>query len=102
MRQTPRGAPTLGTIIGAYKSLVASRWLVWIKATRPEVSARIWQRNFYERVIRNDDELNRIREYIRLNPLRWIVDAENPDRRLDDAYEREWGWLEKPGSAHPL
>jgi REP element-mobilizing transposase RayT len=32
---------------------------------------RFWQRNYYEHVIRNDDSLNRIREYIINNPLRW-------------------------------
>ena len=63
----------------------------------------MWQRNFYEHVVRNDAELNRIREYIRLNPLRWLLHAENPDRRLDDVYEKEWGWLESSTRAkHPL
>ena len=62
-----------------------------------------WQRNFYEHVIRNDDELDRIRQYIRLNPLRWLLDTENPDRRLDEAYEQDWGWLEASAPAkHPL
>ena len=35
----------------------------------------------YERVIRNEKELNRIREYIENNPLRWQIDRENPDRK---------------------
>ncbi len=32
---------------------------------------KLWQRNYYEHVIRNDDELNKIREYIIQNPDRW-------------------------------
>jgi len=38
----------------------------------------LWQRNYYERVIRDDEELNDIRQYIAGNPLRWAEDRENP------------------------
>ena len=38
-----------------------------------------WQRNFYERIIRNEDELNAIRIYIKENPLKWAEDEENPE-----------------------
>ncbi len=37
---------------------------------------RLWQRNYYERVIRNDGELNAIREYIFANPANWEQDEE--------------------------
>jgi hypothetical protein len=40
----------------------------------------LWQRNYYEHVIRNDRELDKIREYIATNPLRWALDRENPQR----------------------
>jgi putative transposase len=36
----------------------------------------VWQRNYYEHIIRNEDELRNIREYIRTNPLRWASDPE--------------------------
>ena len=39
---------------------------------------KIWQRNYYERIIRNDRELNAIRQYIHNNPLNWVRDLENP------------------------
>ncbi len=39
----------------------------------------VWQRNYYEHVIRNEQELNSIREYILNNPLRWELDREHPD-----------------------
>jgi len=39
---------------------------------------RIWQRNYYEHIIRDEQSLNRIREYILTNPLRWAIDHENP------------------------
>jgi REP element-mobilizing transposase RayT len=38
----------------------------------------VWQRNYYERIIRNDEELARARRYIEENPMRWHLDAENP------------------------
>ena len=38
-----------------------------------------WQRSFFDRVIRNDDELNKIREYILYNPLKWQFENENPE-----------------------
>ncbi len=41
----------------------------------------IWQRNYYEHVIRSEKELNLIREYIENNPFRWQTDRENPDRK---------------------
>ena len=53
---------------------------------QPDVGARhgvpvqIWQRNYYEHIIRNPDELEKIREYIRTNPLQWACDRYNPNR----------------------
>lgn len=44
-----------------------------------EYPGRLWQRNYYERVIRNDDELNKIREYITNNPYTWEDDEEHPN-----------------------
>ena len=38
----------------------------------------VWQRNYYDHIIRHDDELNQIREYIINNPIKWDYDHENP------------------------
>lgn len=40
-----------------------------------------WQRNYYEHVIRNEDELNEIRQYIMDNPAKWDTDEENPNAK---------------------
>ena len=45
--------------------------------------APVWQRNYYEHVVRNDGELLRVREYILTNPLDWENDRENPSRPVD-------------------
>jgi len=39
---------------------------------------QLWQRNYYERVIRNEEELRRVRQYITDNPAQWAHDRENP------------------------
>ena len=41
---------------------------------------RLWQRNYYERIIRDEEEFGIIREYISMNPTMWNRDRENPDR----------------------
>ena len=77
-QSTPAGVPdqhfALGQVVRALKATVA-RGLR--KAGQHDFA---WQRNYYERVIRNDQELNSIRQYIFDNPLQWDVDHENPLR----------------------
>jgi len=48
-------------------------------ASWPSFNGRLWQRNYYERIIRDEQSLNRIRQYILGNPARWAVDPENPE-----------------------
>jgi len=64
---------SVGSIIRAYKSTVSH----WCKANGHDYFR--WQRNFYEHVIRNEDDLDEIREYIVNNPLKWDLDSENPN-----------------------
>ncbi len=71
--------PTLSAVVGAFKSLVAVRWLAWIGEHEPERSGRIWQRGYYERIIRHDRALNAVRHYIHDNPRRWTEDRDNLD-----------------------
>ena len=41
----------------------------------------VWQRNYYDHVIRDEVDLNRIREYVANNPAKWAKDAENPEKK---------------------
>jgi REP element-mobilizing transposase RayT len=66
---------TLGMVIGSFKSAV-SRQINMINNTP---GAEIWQRNFYDHIIRDDNSLQRIRGYIEANPYRWPFDNENPE-----------------------
>jgi hypothetical protein len=49
-----------------------------INTLRDTPGRPVWQRNYFERIIRNENELLQIREYIQNNPLRWGLDEENP------------------------
>jgi putative transposase len=69
-----------------------------VKANSPQVGARVWQRNYYERVIRNQTELERVRLYIVDSPRSWHVDPENPQRDQDSDHEADWAWLEQGSS----
>ena len=69
----PRDPPRpLGAVMGAFKGAVTAAARVFL----PGVA--VWQRSYYERVIRNEYELDRTREYIVGNPGSWDRDAENP------------------------
>jgi len=72
---------SLGAIIRAYKSSVALRY----HRTRFSSGNPLWQRNYYEHIIRNDAEWERIRLYIQTNPLQWSQDRENPAGILNNA-----------------
>ncbi len=61
---------SIPTIIKLFKSTVTKQ----INELRGTPGKPIWQRNYFERVIRDEDELNRIREYIIYNPAKWTAD----------------------------
>jgi len=87
-RTLPSGS--LGAIIGSFKAAASKQINVLNSISRES----IWQRNYYEHIIRNESSLEKIREYICNNPLRWHLDRENPDRAgLDEFYT----WLEQEG-----
>ena len=72
--------PALGDIVGWFKTMTTNEYIRGVKTLEwPPFQGRFWQRNYYEHIIRNDDELNRIRAYIEANPAQWAYDRENPD-----------------------
>jgi len=72
-------ARSLGAFIAGFKSAVTKR----INEIRQTHGAPVWQRNYYEHIIRGDGELLRVREYILNNPLDWENDRENPSPPMD-------------------
>jgi len=76
----PTSRMSLPDVVHRFKSLTTARYChgVYERAWQP-FPGRLWQRNYYEHIIRNERALQRIREYIINNPLRWHLDVENPD-----------------------
>ena len=70
---SPLRKPALGHIIAYLKYISAKR----VNELRGLAGWPIWQRNYYERIVRSDRELNSIRQYIRNNAQRWNLDPEN-------------------------
>ena len=72
-RATARVAPTVGDIVGGYKSLVLKIWLK--KCNENNISmGQIWQRNYYEHIIRDEQDYEIKWNYIDTNPLNWEKD----------------------------
>jgi REP element-mobilizing transposase RayT len=73
------GAP-LHRVIQWFKTMTTNEYIRGIELYRwQSVYGKLWQRNYYERVIRDEYELTRIREYIIHNPLQWDEDEYNPE-----------------------
>jgi len=77
---------SIPTIIRSFKSAVTKR----INDHRGTPGVPVWQRNYYEHIIRNEDDLEAIRRYIACNPLRWHLDRENVHAIGTDPLEKEW------------
>ena len=67
---------SIGAFVAGFKSSATRR----INECRKTSSHPVWQRNYFEHVVRDDEDMNRIRQYITDNPIRWIDDENNPDR----------------------
>lgn len=93
-RSGSRTAPTtdvgkrkpLGRLIGAFKTVSTKR----INELRCTPAIPVWQRDFHEHIIRDEDELSRIRAYIINNPLQWEMDRENPAARIVKGPTEAW------------
>jgi hypothetical protein len=62
-----------GNGLNAFKMVSAKQ----INQLRGTPGLPVWQRNYYEHIVRNEAELERIRDYIRANPAKWDEDPEN-------------------------
>lgn len=78
----PQGvAPTLSLadVVHRYKTMTTKRYTDGVKKHGwPPFPKRIWQRNYYEHIIRNENDYDRIYEYIQNNPVKWELDSLHP------------------------
>lgn len=65
---------SIATLVRSYKSAV-TRQINILRGTR---GAPVWQRSFYDHIVRSPDDLNHIRQYITENPLKWHLDRDPP------------------------
>ena len=79
----PKGtSKTVGSIVRGFK-IGVTKWM------RHNTTIRdVWQRNYWEHIIRNDDEMDRIRQYILDNPAQWDMDRNNPNAVQQIAFRR--------------
>ncbi len=79
----PQGiAPTISLpdVVHRFKSLTTARYRFGVtKNGWAPFPGKLWQRNYYEHIIRNEDDLLDVQEYIANNPSRWAEDEDNPD-----------------------
>ena len=85
-----RSRAPLSVIVRSFKAAVTRE----VRLQELWDGGRLWQPNFYDRVVRNEKELHRIRVYIANNPIAWQFDNENPHNSADEEYVRNWGSLE--------
>jgi REP element-mobilizing transposase RayT len=72
----PTVNPTIGDIVGAYKSLTTNEYIAGVKHYHwPRFKQKLWQRDYYEHIIRSEQSYLDIVEYIRNNPLNWVEDT---------------------------
>lgn len=77
--KTATTAATLGGIIGAFKSITTHEYIHGVKQFGwPAFPGKLWQRNYYEHVVRDEQDLARIRAYILNNSARWWEDHDHP------------------------
>jgi REP element-mobilizing transposase RayT len=69
---------SVAAIVGSLKSATTRR----VNRVRGTPRAPFWQRGYYEHVIRDEGDLEKIRTYVAQNPLSWELDENNPDRLL--------------------
>jgi uncharacterized protein (TIGR00252 family) len=83
--------PPLQRIVRWFKTMTSNEYIHGVKEHGwPQFKGSLWQRSFHDHVIRAEATLNRIREYIASNPLRWDLDRENPRSTGTDEFDR---WL---------
>ncbi len=72
---------TVGAIVRGFKSAVTNK----INILRKSPGQPVWQRNYFEHIIRDDSDMERIREYIYNNPKNWETDENNQERSIGSA-----------------
>lgn len=75
-----RKSVKLSRMIQWFKTMTTNEYIRNVKQNDwPPFNKRLWQRNYYEHIVRDENKLNQIRKYIIDNPLKWDLDDNNPN-----------------------
>ena len=70
---------SLPEMVQWFKTMTTNNYIHGVKGDGwTPFTRRLWQRNYYEHIIRDEDDMNRVRQYIQNNPIQWATDEENP------------------------
>ncbi|OGW77090.1 MAG: hypothetical protein A3J52_02965 [Omnitrophica bacterium RIFCSPHIGHO2_02_FULL_49_9] len=76
--RTHGSAPTLARMIQWFKTMTTNDYIRGVRQHRwAPFAGTLWQRSYYEHIVRNEDDLNQIRQYILDNHAKWEQDSEN-------------------------
>jgi putative transposase len=76
---------SLSRMVQWFKTMTTNEYIQNVKQNNwSPFNKRLWQRNYYEHIIHDENELNRIRKYIIENPFKWDQDEENPNNMEND------------------
>ncbi|BBO90752.1 hypothetical protein DSCOOX_39320 [Desulfosarcina ovata subsp. ovata] len=96
--QPQGGAPTmtLPDVVHRFKTMTTKRYSDGVKQNdwKP-FPGKLWQRNYWEHIVRDELELNAIREYVRNNPAQWELD------RLNVMFSDRQAFKKKPQKGQP-
>src|SRR5947207_406720 len=88
-----RDRKKLGGMMQWFKTMATNEYIRGVRNLGwPPFPGRLFQRNYYEHIVRREESLERIRQYIHDNPVRWHLDRENPERTGEDDFDR---WLDE-------
>ena len=80
----PVGGPLLGAVVQRFKTITTTRYAAQVNAGEwVAFDGRLWQRNFYDHIVRDGDDLDRCERYIRANPANWPNDVDRDPERPD-------------------
>lgn len=80
---------SLPDVVHRFKTMTTKRYVDGVKLLGwPPFPGRLWQRNYYESIIRHEKSLNRVRQYIVNNPARWQLDRDRLHANEPDSKHR--------------
>jgi putative transposase len=100
---THGSAPTVGMVVQWFKTMTTNEYIRGVKQQGwTPFPGKLWQRNYYEHVIRSEQALAAIRQYIADNPPRWALDRYNPFASGSDPQAADlWRFLQEDAGQYP-